>query len=110
MNWLFLFASFERVHLIQAIEVNIIDLLLDVSGTSIIALAGIPAGRLWSTHNNSFNKHQCSLDHTHSFTIPILVHKHSKSLKQIQIKPKQRKSDALLYEDLSPMPVPTKKH
>ena len=32
--------------MIQAIEVNKIHLLLDVSGTSIIALAGLPAGRL----------------------------------------------------------------
>ena len=37
---------FERFHVIQAIKVNIIRLSLDVSGTSIIALTGIPAGRL----------------------------------------------------------------
>ena len=40
------FASFERLHVIQAIEVNIFHLLLVVSGTCIIALTGTPAGRL----------------------------------------------------------------
>ena len=51
-------------HVIQAIEVNIIHLLLDVSETSIIALAGIPAGRIWPTHIYFFHKHQCSFVHT----------------------------------------------
>ena len=87
-----------------------IHLLLDVSGTSIIAVAGIPSGRLWPSHINIFNKQQRGLDHTYSVTIPILVHTHSKSAKQIQVKPKQRKSDALLCEDLPLIPVPTKKY
>ena len=51
-------------HVIQAIEVNIIHLLLDVSETSIIALAGIPAGRIWPTHIYFFHRHQCSFAHT----------------------------------------------
>ena len=42
--------------MIQATEVNIIYLLLDVSGTSIIAQAGIPAGRLGPTHIYFFSQ------------------------------------------------------
>ena len=67
MKWLFSFVSFERFHVIQAIEVNIIHSLLNVSGTSIIALAGVPAGRLWPTHIYCFHNHQRSFVHTHSF-------------------------------------------
>ena len=43
---IFFLASFKRFCVIQGIEVSKIHLLLDVSETSIIALAGIPAGRL----------------------------------------------------------------
>ena len=43
-------------HVIQAIEVNIIHLLLDVSETSIVVLARIPAGRLWPTHIYFFSQ------------------------------------------------------
>ena len=67
MKWLFSFASFERFHVIQVIEVNISHLLLYVSETSTIALAGIPAGRLWPTHICLFHQHQRSFVHTHSF-------------------------------------------
>ena len=51
------FRFFWSVPLIQAIEVNIIHLLLDVPGPSIIALAGTPAGRLWPTHIYIFHEH-----------------------------------------------------
>ena len=67
MKWLFSFTLFEGFYMIQAIEVNKIHLLLDVSGTSIIALAGLPAGRLWPAHIYFFHKYQHSFVHTHSF-------------------------------------------
>ena len=43
---IFFCASFKRFHVIQGLEVCKIHLLLDMSVTSIIVLAGIPAGRL----------------------------------------------------------------